>query len=179
MEIVKLFSGAISGADFADDPHSVKYMGELDRHSEAFHRLFELLNDPANEQRLVDAETHDLPALAGIVRFVEEEPAIRYVLSRGRSSLRFRQAVGVAVKLKMQKLGRRTTGRKGVVKSAVYFTRAERYIADPDAAASSASSALEALDAVASMGDETERLQTGRELMEALAATRRSAGRPF
>ena len=31
---------------------------------EAFERLLRLLNDPANEQRLVDAEALGLPALA-------------------------------------------------------------------------------------------------------------------
>ena len=97
------------------------------------------------------------------------------------------------MKLKMAKLGWRATGRKGAVKGAAYFTKAERYIADAAAPASAApaspdpavladspaSRALSALDTVAAIGNIDEREQTGRHLLEALAATRRSEGRPF
>ena len=89
------------------------------------------------------------------------------------------------MKIKMGKLGWRATGRKGAVKGSVHFTKAERYVAD-DAApatavlpASRASRALAALDAASAIGDIDEREQTGRELLEALAATRHSEGRPF
>lgn len=165
--------------DFLDDPHAAKYRGELARHPEAFVRLFAQLNDPANEQRLIDAEMHKLPALCGVVRFIEADPAIEAVLAGGRSGYRFRQTVGVAVKLKMAKLGWRTTGRKGSVKGAKYFTKAEHYAADPSTRDDQKSKALAALDAVMAIGDDDERDATGRELMSALAAARRTEGRPF
>ena len=169
----------ISREDFSDDPHAAKYRGELDAHADAFTRLFGLLNDPANEQRLIDAEMHNLPALSGVVRFIEAEPSIVRILAAGPPGYRFRQAVGVAVKLKMAKLGWRTTGRKGIVKGARHFTKAAHYAADPGAAADHTSRALSVLNAVAELGDDNERETTGQELMAALAATRRSEGRPF
>jgi hypothetical protein len=165
--------------DFFDDPHASKYRDELARRPEAFVRLFALLNDPANEQRLIDAEMHQLPALCGVVRFIEADPTIRAVLAEDRAGYRFRQTVGVALKLKMAKLGWRTTGNKGSVRGAEYFTKAEHYVASPSTRDDRASRALAALDAAAAIGDEDEREATGRELMDALAATRRAEGRPF
>ena len=170
---------SISQDDFTNDPHAAKYRGELTRHPEAFVRLFALLNDPANEQRLIDAEMHDLPALCGVVRFIEADPAIKPVLAEGRAGYRFRQTVGVTLKLKMAKLGWRTTGRKGTVKGAKHFTKAEHYVADSSTPDDPTARALAALDAVAAIGDDDERDATGRELMDALAATRRAEGRPF
>ena len=169
----------IGESDFTDDPHATRYRDELDRHPEAFRRLFALLNDPTNEQRLVDAEMHRLPALCGVVRFIESDPAIEPVLAEGRGAHRFRQTVGVAVKLKMAKLGWRTTGRKGTVRGATYFTKAEHYAAAETPGDDPREKALAALDAVAEIGDDTEREATGRRLMAALAATRRAEGRPF
>ena len=169
----------VGAGDFGRDPHAAKYIGELDSHPDAFMRLFAVLNDPANEQRLIDAEMHDLPALAGVVRFIEAEPSIDRILSTGSSSFRFRQTVGVAVKLKMAKLGWRTTGRKGTVKGAEYFTKAEHYVADPESNSDDTAKGLSALDAVAEIGDDNERGRTGQELMEALAATHHAEGRPF
>jgi hypothetical protein len=165
--------------DFGRDPHAAKYRGELDAHPDAFERLFALLNDPANEQRLIDAEMHNLPALSGVVRFIETEPAIERVLAGGSSGFRFRQTVGVAIKLKMAKLGWRTTGRKGTVKGAKHFTKAEHYMADPGSESDYAARASSVLHAIAEIGDDDERDQTGRELMDALAATRHAEGRPF
>ncbi len=169
----------ISAVDFLDDPHASKYRGELARRPEAFGRLFAILNDPANEQRLIDAEMHKLPALCGVVRFIESDPAIKAVLVEDRPGPRFRQTVGVALKLKMAKLGWRSTGKKGTVKGAKYFMKAEHYVAAPSTPDDPASRALAALDAVTAIGDDNERDATGRELMRALATSRRAEGRPF
>lgn len=169
----------ISLDDFSHDSHAAKYRDELSRHPQAFVRLFALLNDVANEQRLMDAEMHGLPALCGVVRFIEADPAIRPVLAEGRSGHRFRQTVGVALKLKMAKLGWTTTGRKGTAKGAEHFTKAEHYIADSSAQDDPAARALATLDAVARIGDDDEREATSRELMDALADTRRADRRPF
>lgn len=85
--------------DFKADVHAGKFAIELDARPEASEHLFALLNDPVNEQRLVDAE---------------------------------------------------------------YSTRA-----------------LAALEAVAQMRNEHEQDESGYDLMEALAETRRAEGRPF
>ena len=169
----------IGAADFYADPHAAKYQGELEAHPDAFQNLFELLNLPANEQRLTDAEMHNLPALAGVVRFIEADPTIERILVSGPPGFRFRQSVGVAVKLKMAKLGWRSTGRKGAVKGASHVTKAERFAPGPAAGDDYAAGALAAIDAVGQIGEHSERQSTGRALMDALAATRRSEGRPF
>jgi hypothetical protein len=169
----------VGPADFEADAHAVKYRGQLEAHPEAFDRLFGLLNDRSNEQRLVDAEMQGMPALAGVVRFIESDPVIAGVLDTGPAGFRFRQTVGVAIKLKMGKLGWRTTGRKGSVRGARHFTKAEHYRHDPPDDAVYADTARAALDAVARIGDSDERHLTGQTLMQALAATRRSEGRPF
>lgn len=168
----------ITADDFARDSHASRYQGELSRHAEAFHSLFGLLNDAANEQRLIDAEMHGLPALSGIVRFIEADPIIARSLGDGSFTVRTRQTVGVAVKLKMAKLGWRTTGKKGVVRGSRHFAKAERFIG-PRPTPAETSQALAALDDVAAIGDDHERESTGQELMKALAASRRGERRPF
>jgi hypothetical protein len=85
----------------------------------------------------------------------------------------------VAVKLKMGRLGWRTTGRKGTVRRARYFTKAEHYEAPPVLPGDVRSRGLAALDAVAQIGDEGERADTGRELLDALAEGRAAEGRAF
>jgi hypothetical protein len=165
--------------DFAIDAHAAKYRAELDAHPVAVRRLLEILNDPAHEQRLVDAEMHGLPALAGVVRYVESDPDIGLVLHTGIQSNRFRQTVGVAVKLKMAKLGWIATGRKGSVRGALHFTKSEHYEPQGEVASHDAQRALAALDRVLRIGDDEERGETGRFLTESLAAARASEGRPF
>lgn len=164
----------LSAEDFTRDPHAAKYRDQLQAHRRAFERLFALLNEPANEQRLIDAESYDKPALAGVVRFIEDDPAIATILE----SDRFRQTVGVAVKLKMAKLGWQKTGKKGTVTGARHFVKAERY--KKHAAESAyAATALNALKTVAQIGGDREREETRRVLMEALAKTRHESGRVF
>ena len=165
----------LSAEDFTLDPHAAKYRDQLQAHRDAFERLFALLNDPANEQRLIDAELYDKPALAGVVRLIEDDPDIATLVE----SDRFRQTVGVAVKLKMAKLGWRKSGKKGTVKGARYFAKAERYVKQQSTESGYAATALAALEAVAQIGDEQERDETGRALMEALAKTRSELGRAF
>jgi hypothetical protein len=165
--------------DFAEDGHAAKYRGELDAHPEAMRQLIDLLNVPANEQRLVDAEAQGMPALAGIVRFVEGDPAIETVLREGPKGYRFRQTVGVTIMLKMSRLGWRTTGRKGAVKNARYFTKAEHYESDRPTVDNIAARAFAALARLDDIGDEDERSATGRDLMEALTVTRAAEGRAF
>lgn len=163
--------------DFDTDTHAAKYRSTLDGHSIATGRLIEILNEPANEQRLIDAEIDGRPALAGVVRAVEGDDAIREILETGLAGHRFRQAVGVAVRLKMERLGWATTGTKGSVRGAGHFKKAERYA--PRQNTDETSRARAALDAVLRIGDEDERDSTGRQLMTALADTRRREGRPF
>ena len=165
--------------DFARDPHAAKYRDELEARPDALNRLFTLLNDPANEQRLVDAEMLGLPALAGIARFVEADPVIARTLEPDQGGTRFRQTVGVAVRLKMELMGWQKTGRKGTIRGSRHFTKAERYVKESLSDQDHAKRALAVLEAIQQIGDDQEREETCRELMEALESTRREEGRPF
>ena len=165
--------------DFKRDSHAAKYVVELDCRPEAAERLFWLLNEPANEQRLEDAEMNGMPALAGVARILEDDLVIGEVLETDPASLRFRQAVGVAIKLKMAKLGWQTTGKKGAVRGSRHFTKAERYAQEQIDEDARRDRALAALEAVKHIGSKREQEETGRYLMEALAETRRAEGRPF
>ncbi|MCQ3812786.1 MAG: hypothetical protein KTV68_19800 [Acidimicrobiia bacterium] len=165
--------------DFKRDSHAAKYVVELDCRPVAAERLFWLLNRPANEQRLEDAEMNGMPALAGVARLLEDDPVIGEILDTDPASLRFRQAVGVAIKLKMAKLGWQTTGTKGAVRGARHFTKAERYAQEELDEDARRERALAALEAVKHIGSKREQEETGRYLMEALAETRRAEGRPF
>lgn len=115
----------LSVQDFLHDRHAATYVSELDAHPEATNRLLELLNDRENEDRLRHASERHRPALDGIVHLLEDDPAIADVV-RGPAGLRFRQAVGVAIRLKMESLGWATTGTKSTVRAS-HFTKAERY----------------------------------------------------
>lgn len=173
-------SRQLSQDDFAADRHAARYRKEFELHSAAMQRLLQLLNAPDSERRLQDAELrHGLPALAGVVEDVERDAAIEAVLRSGSDGYRFRQTVGVAVKLKMARLGWRTTGRKGTVRRARYFTKAEHYEPERAGPDDARSRGLAALDAVAQIGDAHERADTGRELLDALAQTRAAEGRVF
>ena len=172
--------------DFLVDSHAAKYVVELESRPEAFERLFGLLNDPANEQRLIDAECHGMPALTGVVRFIEDDPAIARVLETGSAALRFRQAVGVAVKLKMARLGWDATGRKGAVRGAHYFAKAEHFAeaerdddGENEGLSAYAIRVKAGLKAIAEIGDPEEQAETCDYLMKALAETRRAEGRVF
>lgn len=170
----------LSVKDFDRDLHASKCRGEIDAHPEAFNRLFTLLNDYDNEHRLASAEIHGFPALAGVVRLIEADHAIARALENDQDGRCFRQAVGIAVRLKMEKIGWATTGRKGSIRGSTYFTKAERFIKEPPLDGEEYTArALAALDAISNIGDAEEQEQTYRDIKEALAATRRAEGRPF
>lgn len=116
---------SVTRTTFEADPHGAKYLGVLDANPRARDRFLELLNEPCNAHRLLDAEELGHPALAGIVRFLDADRVVGPVVAE---ELRFRQAVGVGVRLKMEELGWHKTGIKGPVTSA-HFSRAERYAA--------------------------------------------------
>ncbi len=122
---------------------------------------------------------HDLPALSGVVRLLESDDAIEPVLASGPRGHRFRQTVGVAIRLKMEKLGWNSSGRKGVVRGARYFTKAERCTPGPDTNRSYTDEAFATLSALEQIGDDDERRDTGEYLMNALAETRAAEGRVF
>lgn len=73
-------------------------------------------SDPDRQRRMMEAEIHyDYPALAGVIKELERHPAFESYLSGNDAhvTLRGRQAIGVIVRMVMEGLGWRKTGRKG------------------------------------------------------------------
>jgi hypothetical protein len=164
---------------FLADSHARRYRDVVISFPHAFARVLAILNDPRHQQELTAAERYGRPALSGVVGAIEADPCIAEVLA-SPSSPRFRQTVGVAVRLTMEALGWSTARRKGPV-HATYFKRAERYQPPPDGSRSLVlrEAAKSALNAVGQIGDEDERAQTGADLLSSLAATRQAEGRSF
>jgi hypothetical protein len=111
-----------------------------------FIAVLEFFNDGDRQRRMEESEIHhDRAPLAGVVRELESVPAINRFLSRihPRRSQRFRQAVGVLIRIIMERRGWEKTGKKGSLgvrnKAAAgrpshntggiafWFLRAERY----------------------------------------------------
>jgi hypothetical protein len=111
-----------------------------------FDVILDFFNDPNRQRRMEESEIHhDRPALAGVVRELESLPDVDRFLSdlhAGRTK-RLRQAVGLIVRMIMEKRGWKKTGRKGSLGVratqssakpnhntgglAFWFLRAERY----------------------------------------------------
>lgn len=119
-----------------------------------FAQVLQLLDDPARRQRMVDAElVHNRPALAGVIAEIESLPDVDHFFKTedGHRTFRFRQAVGVAIRIVMEKLGWQRTGLKGslgrrakvsagttragayrnISGTSLWFNRAERYAPPP------------------------------------------------
>ena len=81
-----------------------------------FDAVLAFFNDPQRQARMEDAEVHhDRPPLAGVVREFEAHEEISKYLSseHPRQTKRFRQAVGLIVRIVMEDRGWQKTGRKG------------------------------------------------------------------
>ena len=171
---------AIDAKQFLEDPHAARYRDVVEDHADAFAQVIAILNDPYQREQLLAAERFGRPALSGVVHAIEADQTVAASLA-SPTSLRFRQTVGVAVRLTMEAMGWSTTGKKGSIRGATYFRRAERY-APPAPTSQGAALKVRAratLDAVELIGDEAERRQTAGDLLAALAESRRADGRPF
>lgn len=92
-------------AGFRSDPHAAKYVHELEKRPAAAQRLLAILNARENEGLLSHEADRGDPPLYGVVRSIEADPEIRQILAAGADGHRFRQTVGVAVRLRMEQLG--------------------------------------------------------------------------
>jgi hypothetical protein len=136
----------ITLGQFRADRHGKTFADVLDDPNIPFHKALEFFNDPARQQRMEDSEIHhDRPPLAGVVRELESIAVIRNFLGsmQRRQSARLRQAIGVLVRMIMERRGWRRTGKKGSLGVrgspdsrtpyhntgglALWFIRAERY----------------------------------------------------
>lgn len=132
--------------DFLKDRQGKTFSDVVLDPEQPFGKMLEFFNDPDRQRRMEEAEIHhDRSPLAGVVRELESQTAVTEFLAglHSRRSARFRQAIGVLVRIIMERKGWRKTGRKGSLGVraagaagtpthnsgglAFWFIRAERY----------------------------------------------------
>ena len=99
---------------FAEDKQGRRYADVLKL--DLFQSILTFLDDPDRQRRMVESELHhDRPALAGVVRELEdrEDLNVFFATNPGHVTTRFRQAIGLVVRIIMENNGWRKTGRKG------------------------------------------------------------------
>ena len=140
----------ITRNEFREDRQGRTFADVLSDPEQPFDDVLAFFNDSGRQRRMEESEIHhDRPALSGVVRELEAQPAIdRFLGSKHpRRTKRLRQAVGVVVRIIMEQRGWKKTGKKGsmgvranVAKGAktlgtyhntgglaFWFLRAERY----------------------------------------------------
>jgi hypothetical protein len=106
----------ITKDDFVNDRQGRTFADVLENPDQPFDELLVFFSDENRQRRMEEAETHhDRPALAGVVRELESQPDLDGFLATAepRYAKRFRQSVGVLVRMIMESRGWRKTGRKG------------------------------------------------------------------
>jgi hypothetical protein len=136
----------ISRNEFLDDRQGRTFADVASDSEQPFSEVLEFFNDAERQRRMEESELHhDRAPMAGVVRELESLPSINRVLGSAdaRRSQRLRQAIGVLIRMIMERRGWRKTGKKGSlgVRSgaspgvpnhnigglAFWFIRAERY----------------------------------------------------
>lgn len=140
----------VTRREFSADRQGRTFADVFDDPEQPFNEVLDFFNSAERQRRMEEAEIHhDRPALAGVVRELETQPAVDEFLGSKdpRRTKRLRQAVGVVVRIIMEQRGWRKTGKKGclgvranVAKGtrtpgayhntgglAFWFLRAERY----------------------------------------------------
>ena len=131
---------------FLEDRQGKTFSDVLNDSKQPFDTVLEFFDDADRQRRMEESELHhDCSPLAGVVRELESHPLIDRFLAgvHTRRTIRFRQAVGVLVRMIMETRGWRKTGRKGSLGVrapgaertpshnsgglAFWFVRAERY----------------------------------------------------
>jgi hypothetical protein len=106
----------IGRAEFLQDPQGRTFSDVLNDPAQPFDAILAFFQEEQRQRRMEESEMHhDRPPLAGVVRELESQPDIDRFLStadRGRAK-RLRQAVGVLVRIIMERRGWQKTGRKG------------------------------------------------------------------
>lgn len=107
---------SISRSAFLKDRQGRTFADVVNDPEQPFDDVLEFFNDADRQRRMEESEIHhDRPALAGVVRELESRPGIDRFLAgtHPRRSKRLRQAIGVVVRMIMERRGWRKTGRKG------------------------------------------------------------------
>lgn len=136
----------VTRKDFLEDRQGKTFADVINDPEQPFLTVLEFFSDADRQRRMEESELHhDRSPLAGVVRELESQPMIDQFLSgvQIRRNTRFRQAIGVLVRMIMERRGWRKTGRKGSLGVrasrtahtpahntgglAFWFLRAERY----------------------------------------------------
>jgi hypothetical protein len=135
---------------FLADDQGRRFIDVVNDQRISFPAILAFFDDPDRQRRLIESELHhDRPALAGVVRELEARPDVHafFAGADGHMTTRFRQAIGVVVRIILENHGWRTSGRKGSLGVranvsphttapgayhntgglALWFTRSERY----------------------------------------------------
>lgn len=137
---------SLNRSQFLNDVQGKKFADVVSDPEQPFEEVLAFFSTEERQRRLEDAEIHhDRPPLAGVVRELEALPAVDRFLGgdHARRTQRLRQAIGVVVRIIMERRGWKKTGRKGSLGVralnssrsphhnsgglAFWFVRAERY----------------------------------------------------
>lgn len=132
--------------DFLEDRQGKTFADVVNDAEQPFANVLAFFDDADRQRRMEESELHhDRTPLAGVVREFESQLAIDKFLAgvHVRRSTRLRQAIGVLVRMIMERRGWQKTGRKGSLGVratgamrtpahnsgglAFWFVRAERY----------------------------------------------------
>ena len=106
----------VTRKEFLEDRQGKTFADVVNNDAQPFDVVLEFFNDADRQRRMEESELHhDRSPLAGVVRDLECQPSIdRFLASKHpRRTKRLRQAVGVVVRMIMERLGWKKTGRKG------------------------------------------------------------------
>jgi hypothetical protein len=106
----------VTRQEFQKDVQGRRFADVLNNPSQPLDEVLAFFSNEDRQRRMEESELyHDRPPLAGVVRELEARPAIdRFLGSQHpHSTKRLRQAVGVVVRMIMERRGWRKTGRKG------------------------------------------------------------------
>ena len=131
---------------FLEDRQGIKFADVVNDPEQPFDSVLAFFDDADRQRRMEESELHhDRAPLAGVVRELESQPNIDRFLTgiHARRSTRLRQAIGVLVRMIMERRGWQKTGKKGSLGVrateangmpahnsgglAFWFVRAERY----------------------------------------------------
>lgn len=106
----------VTRQSFLQDRQGRTFADVLEDPEQPFDAVLAFFNDENRQRRMIESELHhDRPALAGVVRELESQLTIDRFLSSAhpRRTKRLRQAIGVVVRIIMNGLGWKKTGKKG------------------------------------------------------------------
>lgn len=136
----------ITESDFRNDRHGKVFADAMDDDSAPLKTVLTFFSDLDRQRRMEESEVHhDRAPLAGVIRELESLPEVHRHLSQSdtRSAQRLRKAIGIVVRMVMERRGWKKTGKvsslgvraenaatelvhnsRGI---ALWFARAERY----------------------------------------------------